>query len=319
MRSHPNVVKLYGYCLEPPTVCLILELLPTSLKDVLYPPAASSSTSAGEPSSSFDVQHVASAIPDSSMTTRTVQGVAVTLSSNAAERFSEFGVQSGAMLRGDQPADAEVCITQQDPNCVNVHTVEVRPTASRSLVQVPCADSQLGCRGMYTPSQAWQGSSTFNGVYDEAPQGKRKDARGSEPNHLPSEAVKPSNACAAQKQQQQSLRPSLLRVLQIAADVAAGLEHLHSRPLLAKAHSLMLAAVNEAGDGQGSTEALSQLVEKNQGEGVMTAFLLSRAGPACVTQTYTSVARSRASSGQAGSSTVSSGGAVGPRIVHRGG
>jgi hypothetical protein len=33
---HPNVVRLYGYCLEPPTVCLILELLPTSLKELLY-------------------------------------------------------------------------------------------------------------------------------------------------------------------------------------------------------------------------------------------------------------------------------------------
>jgi hypothetical protein len=38
MRSppHANVVRLYGYCLEPPTVCLILELLPRSLKDLLY-------------------------------------------------------------------------------------------------------------------------------------------------------------------------------------------------------------------------------------------------------------------------------------------
>jgi hypothetical protein len=35
-RSHPNIVRLYGYCLEPPTVCLLLELLPSSLKDYLY-------------------------------------------------------------------------------------------------------------------------------------------------------------------------------------------------------------------------------------------------------------------------------------------
>jgi hypothetical protein len=36
-RRHPNVIRLYGYCLEPPTVCLILELLPGSLQDLLYP------------------------------------------------------------------------------------------------------------------------------------------------------------------------------------------------------------------------------------------------------------------------------------------
>jgi hypothetical protein len=36
LSRHPNVVRLYGYCLEPPTVCLILELLPLSLKELLY-------------------------------------------------------------------------------------------------------------------------------------------------------------------------------------------------------------------------------------------------------------------------------------------
>jgi hypothetical protein len=53
-------VRLYGYCLEPPTVCLVLELLPGSLKGALYgepapmPTAAvpvSKASSSKEPSS----------------------------------------------------------------------------------------------------------------------------------------------------------------------------------------------------------------------------------------------------------------------------
>jgi hypothetical protein len=44
---HANVVRLYGYCLEPPTVCLLLELLPTSLKEILYGPRTQSQ--AGSP------------------------------------------------------------------------------------------------------------------------------------------------------------------------------------------------------------------------------------------------------------------------------
>ncbi len=34
-RRHPNVVRIYGYCLEPPTVCLIMELLPAHLSALL--------------------------------------------------------------------------------------------------------------------------------------------------------------------------------------------------------------------------------------------------------------------------------------------
>lgn len=34
---HPNIVRLYGYCLDLPTVCLIMELLPTSLDTLLHP------------------------------------------------------------------------------------------------------------------------------------------------------------------------------------------------------------------------------------------------------------------------------------------
>jgi hypothetical protein len=30
------VVRLFGYCLEPPNVCLVLELLPSSLKGIIY-------------------------------------------------------------------------------------------------------------------------------------------------------------------------------------------------------------------------------------------------------------------------------------------
>jgi hypothetical protein len=49
-RSHPNVIRMYGYCLEPPTVCLILELLPVSLKHVLRQahPASLASGSASQ-------------------------------------------------------------------------------------------------------------------------------------------------------------------------------------------------------------------------------------------------------------------------------
>ncbi len=43
---HPHVVRLHGYCLEPPTVCLILELLPTSLHARLYDAAPPDSATA---------------------------------------------------------------------------------------------------------------------------------------------------------------------------------------------------------------------------------------------------------------------------------
>ncbi len=53
--AHPNVVRLYGFCLEPPTVCLIMELLPRSLNRVLYslkPAGADATPTAGDGHSS---------------------------------------------------------------------------------------------------------------------------------------------------------------------------------------------------------------------------------------------------------------------------
>jgi hypothetical protein len=54
---HHNVVRLYGYCFEAPTVCLILELLPGSLKALLYKqPTEPSAT----PTSQVDLEKQAS-------------------------------------------------------------------------------------------------------------------------------------------------------------------------------------------------------------------------------------------------------------------
>src|SRR5687767_6410181 len=36
-HRHPHVVRMYGYCLEPPHVYILLELLPATLKQRLYP------------------------------------------------------------------------------------------------------------------------------------------------------------------------------------------------------------------------------------------------------------------------------------------
>jgi hypothetical protein len=50
---HPNIVRVYGYCLTPPTVCIIMELLPTSLADKLYGGNAGGKEPADMPSSSW--------------------------------------------------------------------------------------------------------------------------------------------------------------------------------------------------------------------------------------------------------------------------
>jgi hypothetical protein len=343
LRSHPNVVKLYGYCLEPPTVCLILELLPLSLKDVLYPPAESADPSAGAPSSSSAAaQRGDSTGPEASSATSATPAAGVTLSSSlaAAEGFTKFGsVASDTMQEADQPADASAVVTQQVDLSQHYATATSNPvagTASPGPVQLPHTHPQLVGHVSGTPSQAWQGSSIFNSAYDEAvesPEGKPidiQDPKGGESEQPPAKAG--NCPCPNLKQQQQQvLRPSLLRVLQIAADVAAGLEHLHSRPLLAKAHSLMLAVVNEAEDGRGSTAALAPLVtvEEDQAEAAATARPLPSAATACVTPSDSGLQAVLGSSGDSGglaeqADPVSSGGgggsgAPGPRIVHRGG
>jgi hypothetical protein len=63
---HPNIIRIYGFCLEPPNVCIITELLPWSLKSVLYHTGearsrarsiagtiASASETGGQPSTSY--------------------------------------------------------------------------------------------------------------------------------------------------------------------------------------------------------------------------------------------------------------------------
>ncbi len=55
MRRHPNIVRLYGYCVEPPRVCLVLELLPCSLSARIHgasPDAATGTTGTTGASSS---------------------------------------------------------------------------------------------------------------------------------------------------------------------------------------------------------------------------------------------------------------------------
>jgi hypothetical protein len=346
LRSHPNVVKLYGYCLEPPTVCLILELLPLSLKDVLYPPVESTEPSAGVASSSSAAAQLgASSGPDASSATSATPAAGVTLSSSlaAAEGFTKFGsVASDTMLQADLPADATAVVTQQGDLSQHYATAISNPaagTTSLGPVQLPGTHPQLAGHDSGTPSQAWQGSSTFNGAYDEAvesPEGmevKVQDPKGGQPEQPPAEAG--NRPCTdlkqQQPQQQQAPRPSLLRLLQIATDVAAGLEHLHSRPLLAKVHSLMLAAVNEADDGRGSTAALAPLVtvDEDQAEAAPTVRSLPSAATACVTPSDSVLQAVLGGGGDSGdlaeqAEPVSSGGgggsgAPGPRIVHRGG
>jgi hypothetical protein len=315
-------------------VCLILELLPLSLKDVLYPPAESTEPSAGAPSSSSAAAQLgASAGAGASSATSATPTAGVTLSSSlaAAEGFTQFGsVASDTTLQADQPADATAVVRQQGDLSQHYATATSNPvagTASPGPVQLPRAHPQLAG----TLSQAWQGSSTFNGAYDEAtesPEGmqvKVQDPKGGQPEQLPAEAGnRPCANLKQQQQQQQVPRPSLLRLLQIATDVAAGLEHLHSRPLLAKAHSLMLAAVNEADDGRGSTEALAPplvTVEEDQAEGAATVLPLPSTAATGVTSSDSGLQAVLGGGGDSGGlaeqATGSSSG-PGPRIVHRG-
>ncbi len=80
---------MYGYCLEPPNVCIIMELLPTSLKEMLYgstgrdgagnatkPTAPSHSASLGNTSSSGPTQlllHNGSLLPHQQSSATTTQ------------------------------------------------------------------------------------------------------------------------------------------------------------------------------------------------------------------------------------------------------
>jgi hypothetical protein len=332
LRSHPNVVKLYGYCLEPPTVCLILELLPLSLKDVLYPPAESADPSAGAPPSSSSAAAQLGASAGASTANSTTPDAAVTVFPSASEGFTQFdSMTSDTMLEVSQPADNKAVVTPEDMSQQYI-TATSAAMASASRVQLPRLRSRQGGHDSSTPSKAWQSSSTFNGAYDkvtESQEGKQAecDPKGGQQEQLPAEATKRSCANTKQQpQQQQAPRPSLLRVLQIATDVASGLEHLHSRPLMAKAQNLILAAVSEAGNGQGSTEALTPLVtvEEDQAELATAPMPLPYTAAGVATTAALGIQTVHGGSGESSrfierAGPVSSGGgAPGSRIVHRG-
>jgi serine/threonine protein kinase len=101
---HPNVVRLYGYCLEPPTVCLILELLPGSLKRALYgEPSASAMASRAASSGVFSHPHsrsstafVTSSSTGCSATTAFVTASALSSGGGAPGPTAGLGVAGGA-------------------------------------------------------------------------------------------------------------------------------------------------------------------------------------------------------------------------------
>jgi hypothetical protein len=303
-------------------VCLILELLPFSLKDMLYPPAAPTEASASMPSSS------SAAVQLGASACSATPAAGLTLSISSAEGATQLGGTLKTMPRVDQPADAKAVVTTKElsQHYATANSKAVTDLASPDRLQLPRAQTWLVGHDSSTPSQAWQDCSTYYGANDEATEstkGKEIGIRDSEEEHpeqmLAESGIRP---CGNPEQQQQQVpRPSLLRMLQIAADVAAGLDHLHSRPLLTQAH-----IDNKSGDGGDSTNALAPLVtvEEDQSEAPVAAMSLPSTAAAVVTQSdpglQTILGSSVASGGLTEQATVSSSGdATGPRIVHRGG
>ncbi len=137
---HPNVVRIYGYCLEAPTVCLVMELLPSSLKQRLRGGAGLSEpasqqalamhyTPAGTPAGA------SAGAPGHSHSNSNVTG--------AAAAAAAAGGSSGGGGGGDAPptAPATPLLQQAAAAAAAAATDSARSSASisRPLAAVPAA------------------------------------------------------------------------------------------------------------------------------------------------------------------------------------
>jgi hypothetical protein len=132
---HPNIVRMYGCCLEPPTVCLILELLPLTLSSFLYP-LPSSSPHAARPFASTGWQQVPSSIHGQSLTLTSAPGTW----HSAGE-----AVQDNCALDASDAARTEVT------------TCSSRSLTVLGVLQV-CADIAAGLAYLHSTSLASQPS-----------------------------------------------------------------------------------------------------------------------------------------------------------------
>jgi hypothetical protein len=251
-HSHPNVVKLYGYCLEPPTVCLILELLPVGLNDLLYnsmsltcsqqrpiggatSAACSLARSVGLPSSG-DHQPSCEVAALASSTVISVSAASGHLSSDQQSL--------GIVELQPRPAWFEMPVSSRGGrHCSKPHVSNW--TGQTNMTIVSNSSSQYG-----TAHASDVDATTL--PYSTAVSGPHRLTIKQAPSNslLPDTSPSINGACPDQKHGQRSSRPggvtdgaslsaarheslSLLRVLQVATDVAAALAYLHSRPLLA--------------------------------------------------------------------------------------
>jgi hypothetical protein len=266
-RSHPNVVKLYGYCLEPPTVCLILELLPLSLKELLYPPhnAAPATSAQGSMAASGKLfmktssgissrLPVALASPSSSASGATQTGQ----SSVSVQLSKHTSVTTGDMTRhhllqgspkssiatrtslplvsGEQQTFVTAVSEGQTWQALAAAKGSVSPGADATTVH-----SNAAFQTAHTSIDAYphaHAQITISSIGNhEGLFASRISAGGSQLTE-PASAVDAGVLTGAAPQsptlapQSPTPRLTMERMLQIASDVAAGLVYLHSRPLL---------------------------------------------------------------------------------------
>ncbi len=195
-RRHPNIVRIYGWCVEPPTVCIIMELLPCTLKHWLYPSSASRLGRAASAGKHIPSRDSGPLLPTSntggqgSSTVAALAGATITTAATAAGGGAD-ATGGGGVTGGNAPAAPLTLATSV--------TVAPSPFAATSTDQaggasytpgVPAPSSASNSASVPPPRSLL--STVWSGVADAAPPG------------------------------------ALDVVLRLGVDIAAGLAHLHA-------------------------------------------------------------------------------------------
>jgi hypothetical protein len=308
-RSHPNVVRLYGYCLEPPTVCLILELLPGSLKDVLYrrvevrqpalpsPTVLSSnplaSTSGGSDSVSIVHARLAGQQSASRLGAKVTAADGTVTSAKGLHHPAALGAKAAATVGNLATGDVEVGDQHSVMGAKGITAQDYGISAG--------ADGSIGGYLSHLHTHMTGGDTSGGGG------GSGGGAHGQQV--VASRLVPKGDV-------------SMLRVLEVATDVAAGLAYLHATPMLATAGAGLPGAgpsTVESASGLALSEggAVLSPIASSTGAGA-GAVVVSVSGSPDVTGQGHSSSRGAFSGG--GASMAAPGGKhiKSARIVHRG-
>ncbi len=246
---------MYGYCLEAPVVCIILELLPGSVKDLLYGSRAAKATSMNPwaKRSAFSAAGAPEGPADSPLrATRTPRVSTQRASTSSPQMILEdpdqasFGFESSNTELPQIPPGQQVLAsldfsdsgkdpTGQQPTCFTLAASGTQGSVGLGLAATSSTEplTPQAQAAMLDDGSLRQGSSPLSKVQQDSQRGtwhERGSTRVSAATRFSRTGAMPSRVSSGNADQVVGPPPlSATELLRLAADIAAGLAHLHAK------------------------------------------------------------------------------------------